>query len=171
MTKENTCVAIFKTHETAEQAVKDLQKAGFDMKKLSIVGKGYHTEEEPLGYYTVGDRVKFWGEQGAFWGGLWGLLLGAGFFWIPAFGPLVVAGPITSALIGALEGAVLTGGMTALGAAIYSLGIPRDSVIKYETAVKTDQFLLVVHGTQEEVEHARDILKNSSDDVAVHLTA
>lgn len=169
MKNENSCVAIYNTHEEAEQAVKDLQKAGFDMKKLSIVGKGYHTEEEPLGYYDVGDRVMFWGKQGAFWGGLWGLLMGAGFFWIPAFGPLVVAGPISSAIIGALEGAALTGGMTALGAAIYSIGIPRESVIKYETAVKADQFLLIVHGTQEEVKRARDILKTGSGDVTVHL--
>ena len=171
MKKENSCIAILKTHTEAEQAVKDLQKAGFDMKKLSIVGKGYHTEEEPLGYYNVGDRVKFWGKQGAFWGGLWGVLLGAGFFWIPVFGPLMVAGPITMALIGALEGAVVTGGMTALGAAIYSIGIPRDSIVKYETAVKTDQFLLIVHGAQEEVERARDLLKTASGDVTVHLTA
>ena len=169
MKNTNSCVAIYNTHDEAEQAIKGLQKAGVNMKKLSIVGKGYHTEEEPLGYYDVGDRVKFWGKQGAFWGGLWGLLLGAGFFWIPAFGPLVVAGPLASALIGALEGAALTGGMTALGAAIYSIGIPRESVIKYETAVKADQFLLIVHGTQDEVEHARDILKTDGRDVAVHL--
>ena len=171
MKNKNSCVAIYNTHDEAEQAVKDLQKAGFDMKRLSIVGKGYHTEEEPLGYYDVGDRVMFWGKQGAFWGGLWGLLLGAGFFWIPAFGPLVVAGPISAALIGALEGAATVGGMSALGAAIYSIGIPRDSVIKYESAVKADQFLLIVHGTQEEVKHARDLLKAGSHDVAVHLSA
>ncbi len=171
MKKENSCIAIFNTHVEAEQAVKDLQKADFDMKKLSIVGKGYHTEEEPLGYYTVGDRVMFWGKQGAFWGGLWGLLLGAGFFWIPAFGPLVVAGPISVALIGALEGAVLTGGMTALGAAIYSIGVPRESVIKYEMAIKSDKFLLIVHGTQAEVERARDILKTGSDDITTHIAS
>ncbi len=171
MTNQNSCVAIFNTHDEAEQAVKDLQKADFDMKKLSIVGKGYHTEEEPLGFYDVGDRVKFWGTQGAFWGGLWGLLLGAGFFWIPAFGPLVVAGPISTALIGALEGAALTGGMSALAAAIYSIGIPRESVIKYETAVKADQFLLIVHGTKDEVERARDILKSTSDDVTTHVAS
>ena len=78
---------------------------------------------------------------------------------------------IASAFIGALEGAAITGGMTALGAAIYSIGIPRESVIKYETAVKADQFLLIVHGTQEEVKHARDILKTSCSDVTVHLAA
>ncbi len=172
MTDKNSCVAIFKSHEEAEQAIKDMQKAGFDMKKLSIIGKGYHTEEDPLGYFTVGDRVKFWGKQGAFWGGLWGLLIGAGFFWVPAFGPLMVAGPISSALIGALEGAAIVGGFSALGAALYSIGIPRQSVIKYETAMKADSFLLIAHGTQDEVKHAREILEASQNaDVSVHLGA
>ena len=40
-----------------------------DMKQLSIVGKGYHSEEDVIGYYNTGDRVMFWGKQSAFWGG------------------------------------------------------------------------------------------------------
>lgn len=79
------------------------------MKKLSIVGKDYHTEEQVVGYYHTGDRMKYWGKLGAFWGGLWGILLGAAFFWIPGIGPLVVAGPLVYAIIGGLEGAVAIG--------------------------------------------------------------
>ena len=44
------------------------------MKKLSIVARDFHTEEHALGFYTSGDRVKFWGGRGAFWGSLWGML-------------------------------------------------------------------------------------------------
>ena len=29
-----------------------------DIKKLSIVGKEYHTEEHVVGYYNAGDRMK-----------------------------------------------------------------------------------------------------------------
>ena len=43
MSKENVAVAIFNTHVEAENAVKELQKSDFDMKKLSIVGRDYHT--------------------------------------------------------------------------------------------------------------------------------
>ena len=46
------------------------------MKKLSILGKDYHTEEHVVGYYKAGDRMKAWGKMGAFWGGMWGLLFG-----------------------------------------------------------------------------------------------
>ena len=148
-------IATYPSHEAAEAAVKQLTQDGIDMQHLSIVGKGYHTEDDVVGYYTTGDRVKSWGGAGAFWGGLWGLLVGAAFFIIPGIGPVVIAGPLISALVGALEGAVVVGGLSALGAALVSIGIPKDSVLKYETALKADKYLLVYHGSREDVEGVR----------------
>ena len=145
-------IATYPSHEAAEAAVKQLTQDGIDMQHLSIVGKGYHTEDDVVGYYTTGDRMKSWGGAGAFWGGLWGLLVGAAFFIIPGIGPVVIAGPLISALVGALEGAVVVGGLSALGAALVSIGIPKDSVLKYETALKADKYLLVYHGSREDVE-------------------
>lgn len=168
MSKENVAVAIFNTHVEAENAVKELQKSGFDMKKLSIVGKDYHTEEQVVGYYHTGDRMKYWGKLGAFWGGLWGILFGAAFFWIPGIGPLVLAGPLVSAIVGGLEGAVTVGGLTALGAGLYSIGIPKDSIITYESSVKADKFLLAVHGSADDMVKAKDILKSTGHEVSVH---
>ncbi|GBE04428.1 MAG TPA: DUF1269 domain-containing protein [Nitrospirae bacterium] len=156
--KQNSAVSIFNTHTEAEDAIRELQKSGFDMKKLSIMGKDYHSEEHVVGYYNTGDRVKYWGKLGAFWGGFWGLLFGSAFFFIPGFGPIVVGGPLVSWIIGALEGAVVIGGLSAVGAGLYSIGIPKDSILKYETSLKSNKFLLVAHGTGEEVEHARKIL-------------
>ncbi len=86
--------------------MQELQRAGFDMKKLSIVGKDYHTEEHVVGYYNAGDRMKYWGKWGAFWGGIWGLLVGAAFFAVPGIGPVLVAGPLVAWIVGALEGSV-----------------------------------------------------------------
>src|SRR5271156_4176304 len=111
MTKNNSVVAIFKSHIEAETAVKELQKSGFDMKKLSIVGRDYHSDENVVGYYNAGDRMKYWGTMGAgigaFWGSLWGLLFGSAFFWVPGLGPMLVAGPLVSMVVGALEGGLL----------------------------------------------------------------
>ena len=158
MSEKNSVVAIFQSHNQAEDAVRELQKDGFDMKKLSIVGKDYHTEEHVVGYYNTGDRMMYWGKLGAFWGGFWGLLFGSAFFWVPGVGQLLVAGPLVMWIVGALEGEVMTGGLTALGAGLYSIGIPKNSVVQYETEVKNGGLLLVAHGTPEEVERARDIL-------------
>lgn len=169
MTENNSCVAIYDTHDEAERAITMLEKAGFNMKSLSIVGRDYHSEEKVHGYYNTGDRVKFWGKTGAFWGGLWGILFGSAFLFVPGLGPLVVGGPLVHAIIGGLEGAALTGGLGALGGALYSIGIPKDSIIKYETALKADRFLLVVQGSPEEVKRAQKILDVSKDvETAVH---
>jgi len=169
MSETNSVVAIYGTHSQAEEAVKELQKSGFDMKKMSIVGKDYHTDEHVVGYYNTGDRMKYWGKMGAFWGGIWGMLFGAAFFVIPGLGPILVAGPLVAWIIGALEGAVVVGGLSALGAGLYSIGIPKDSVVTYETALKADKFLLLAHGTADEVAKARDILQTTNPlKVAVH---
>jgi hypothetical protein len=161
MSKQNSTVAIFNDHTGAEGAVKELQKAGFDIKKLSVVGKDYHSDEHVVGYYNTGDRMRYWGKLGAFWGGLWGLLFGSAVFLVPGIGPIVVGGPIVSWIVGALEGATLVGGVSAVGAALYSVGIPKDSVLKYETSLKANKFLLVVHGTVDEVERASSILQGA----------
>jgi hypothetical protein len=162
MNEANSVVAVYDTHTDAEQAVAKLSAASFDITKVSIIGKDYHTEENVVGYYTTGDRMKSWGGLGAFWGGIWGLLFGAGFFLIPGIGPVLVAGPFLAALIGALESAVIVGGLSALAAALVSAGIPKDSAVKYEAAIKADKFVLVVHGTEEELGRARAILAGTS---------
>jgi uncharacterized membrane protein len=169
MSEKNSVVAIFASHNQAEEAVRELQKDGFDMKKLSIVGKDYHTEEHVVGYYNTGDRMKYWGKLGAFWGGFWGLLFGSAFFWVPGIGPLVVAGPLVMWIVGALEEAALVAGISALGAGLYSIGIPKNSILKYETAVKNGRLLLVAHGTAGEVQRARDLLhQTGAETMAVH---
>jgi hypothetical protein len=131
------------------------------MHKLSIVGKGYHTDEQVVGYYNTGDRMKYWGKVGAFWGGFWGLLFGSALFVIPGLGPILAAGPVVAWIVAGLESAVAVGGLGVLGAGLYSIGIPKDSIVKYETALKTDQFVLIAHGTAAEVARAKDIIETT----------
>ena len=145
MSEQNAVVAIYGTHDGAEEAVKELQRAGIDMRTLSIVGKGTHTDEHAIGYYNAGDRMKYWGKTGAFWGGFRGLLFGSAFFAIPGVGPVLAAGPVVAWIVAELEGAVVVGGVSVIGAGLYSIGIPKDSVVRYELAIKTDKFLVMVH--------------------------
>jgi len=176
MSEKNSIVAIFASHNGAENAVRELQKSGFDMKKLSIVGKDYHSDEHVVGYYNTGDRMMYWGKFGAFWGGLWGMLFGSAFFFVPGIGPLLVAGPLVAWIVGALEGAVVMGGISALGAALVSIGIPENSVLQYEADLKAGKFLLVLQATSQEVERAKECLDDTratgttihAEPVAVH---
>jgi len=158
MSDTNAAIAVFDSHQAAEEAIRDLQKQGFDMHRLSIVGKDYHTEEHVVGYYNIGDRMKCWGQRGAFWGALWGTLFGSAFFVLPGLGPVLMGGPLVAAVVSAIEGAAVMGGISALGAALISVGIPENSIVEYEAELKVGKFLLIVHGTDEEVGRAKQYL-------------
>src|SRR5277367_6645822 len=164
-TEENSVVAVFGEHPGAENAIRALKREGFDIKRFSIVGRDFESEDNVVGFYTTGDRIRYWGKTGAFWGGLWGLLVGAAFLIIPGVGPVLVAGPVASWIIGALEGAIFVGGVSVLGAGLVSVGIPRDSVLRYESSVKAGKFLLILHGTAAEAERVRSILDASEAEV------
>jgi hypothetical protein len=159
MAELNSVIAVFDDHQAAEVAVKKLADAGIDIKNLSVVGKGFHTDEHVIGFYNAGDRVKFWGKRGTFWGGLWGWLFGGIFMFIPVVGHVVMVGYFAAAVLAAIEGAVIVGGASALAAALYSIGIPKDSVIAYESAVKADGFLVMAHGSAAEVDRAKRTLE------------
>lgn len=159
--RNKAIIASYDTHEEAEKAVHEIQKAGFDMQRLSIVGKDYQMEEDVVGYYTTGDRMKAWGKSGAFWGGIWGFLFGSAFFFIPGFGPLLVAGPLVGWIVGALEGAAILGGLSVIGAGLVSIGIPKDSIIEYETQIKAGKFLVIAHGVPNELAKIEQTLRDT----------
>ncbi|MHB8493694.1 MAG: general stress protein [Casimicrobiaceae bacterium] len=159
--RTDIAVAVYDLHTRAEAAVKALQRAGFDMKKISIIGRDYHTEQHVIGFLNAGDRAKVFGKFGAFWGGLMGVLFGSALMFVPVVGHVIILGPLAAAVFGGLEGAVLVGGISALAGALMAVGIPKDSVLRYETALKADKFMLVVHGDAQEIKHAHELLESS----------
>jgi hypothetical protein len=171
MLNRNSVIALFDQHTQAEDAIKQLQEQGFDLKSLSIVGKGFETEEDVVGYYTTCDRMTYWGKNGAFWGGIWGLLFGSAFFLIPGIGPLVMAGPIVGWIVGAMEGAVVVGGLSAIGAGLYSIGVPKNSILRYETSLRTGKYLLMFHGTPDEVTRVKSMLSTlGASEAELHMS-
>jgi len=169
----SNCVAVFDRHEDAEAAIRKLQSSGFDMKRLSIVGKDYLTEEHPVGFYNAGDQVKYWGKKGAFWGSLFGILFAPAFFWIPGVGAILTGGLIGSAIMGTLEGAAVGAAVGsasgALSAGLVSLGIPKNSVVQYEASVKANKYLLIANGSLADAERARAILAEAGvKEIQVH---
>jgi hypothetical protein len=87
---------------------------------------------------------------------------------MPGLGPLLVAGPLVSWIISALEGAIVVGGLSAMGAGLYSLGIPKDSILQYEKAIKTGKFVLIVHGSVNDTIHAKEILNHTKPEILDH---
>ncbi len=170
MQQNDSLLCVSDTHAEAESAIRSLSSSGFDMTTLSIVGKGYHSEEHPLGFYTAMDRMKAWGGVGAFWGGIWGLLLAPAVFVLPGLGLVAIGGPVVAALFAALEGAVLIGGASAIGAALTMIGVPHDLVIKYETALKAEKYVLIMHGHADAVAKARALLRKEANPRSTVIT-
>ncbi len=169
MSEENVVVAVFENHAKAEEAVRDIGRSGFPVQQLTIIGKGYHSDEKVIGFYNIGDRIMLWGKNGAFWGGLWGLFLGGVFMTVPLVGPVVVLGHLAAMLLGAAEGALVVSGVSALAGALASVGIPKDSVVRYEEAIKADRFLVLAHGAPDEISRVQAHLKSAApSDLQVH---
>ncbi len=162
MPTTDKAVAVFDEHIAAEKAITKLTRAGFDMKTLSIVGKGFHTEEKVTGFHNTGDRIRFWGMRGAFWGGFRGLFFGGVFITLAVTGPVIVVGYLTATLIAMIEGAVIVGSLIAIGGSLASIGVPEDRVIKYEAVIRADGFLVMAHGTAEEIARAKGIMPTAN---------
>ena len=151
-------VAVYADHAAAEKAVRQLHEAGLAMRDLSIIGRDFQMSEEPVGFISSGDYAKAGAETGAWFGGLFGLLVGAAFLILPGVGPVVVAGPLAAALLAGLEGAIAGTALGTLAGALVGWGIPKDRAIKYETQIKGGKFLVVVRGVPEVLTRARSLL-------------
>jgi hypothetical protein len=93
------------------------------------------------------------------------------FFWVPSVGSPLVAGPLAASILGAIEGAVAVGGLSALAAGLYSLGIPRDSVLAFEGASQAGKYGLIAHGTPEQVALAKRIIEATEATEVTHHPA
>lgn len=166
---DHLVVGLFATHDAADGAIRQLAAAGVPLRAISIVGRNPHTEEHAVGYFNAGERARFYGKYGAFWGGLAGLLLGSGFFFVPFIGSLTALGPLASVLVGGIEGAALGGGASALFGALTAIGVPKDSVLRYQSAIKTDQFMVTVHCASTQAAQLRQRLEQAGGtDVQSH---
>jgi hypothetical protein len=169
MTDKNICIAVARDHEQAFEVVRSLQTGGFAAESMSVIGKDHADDKHIHGYVTTGEAMSFWGKQGAIWGGLFGLLAGAGFLFVPGIGPLIVGGPLLSMMVGAVEGGAVLGGIEAIFAGLLHLGLSKDHLAHYEKQLKRGSCLVVLHGTIEEVVRAKDLLADKTlEHVDVH---
>jgi uncharacterized membrane protein len=168
--KKEIVIAVCNTYEKAEQLVTTLQQSGFNMKKLSIIGKSTHQETEVMGNFTTDNEMKGWKKNGAFWGGLWGMVYGSGFFLIPDIGSVIMAGPFVASFVSSIEEGNIDEGLSALGVAFYKLGIPKNSILKYESDLNSDKFLILTHGILKDIEEVKNNIINvlPSIEVSVH---
>ena len=154
-------VAVYGTEIDLTAAVKHLEHEGFDMSHISVLGKGISEERHVVGFETPGKHTARWAK----WGGLWGWIFGA-FIVVPGIGHIAIGGYLLYLLAAAGLGAA--GG--ALGGALSAVGIPKDGIPQYEADLKADRFLVIAHGTPDEVETARRLLAATNSERIDHHT-
>ena len=155
-------MATYESLIAAEAAVVALEQEGLDMRRLSIIGKDFDSEQHALAFYSSGGRMRFWGSQGTFWRSLGDMLVNSAIFIIPGLGPLVVMGPLVGWLVQALERVESGTGKHALSAALSSVGIPKDNVAKYDCDVRAGQFLVIAHCNSDMIEQARLVFSTTN---------
>lgn len=165
MNNQQATVAVYTGHDLIKEAIIKLLKAGYNMKSLSIIGRDYRSSKNVAGCYNTGDQMRFWGGLSTFWDGQWDLLSGSGLFVFPGFGPLLFAGPFVTSLLAILNKADVLGESDVLGEALAGLGIPDESVTDYQTEIKRGNFVLIAHGTHEEVAGAKRILATQTETI------
>lgn len=166
---EQSVIGVYHTMPEAEEAVRTLDRGGFPIRQVSIVAQDLESEKEVHGYITTGDVVKSGAGTGAWVGGLFGLLIGAAFIWVPGFGSLVIAGPLAAALMGGIEGALAGAAGGGVLGALVGWGVSKEHILKYEETLKGGKYLVIAHGSAEDVAKARNILQGTAaSEVNVH---
>ena len=150
-----TVISVYDTHHDAVEAVRELQSAGYDPKRLSIVGKTTDMEEVPevktsKSMAVAGAEVGI----GAVAGSVLGVLTGIGIFAIPGLGFLYGAGALVGAIAG-FDFGIIGGG---LASALTVAGISAADTEQYEESLKNGKVLLVVQGSNDDLAKAKSIL-------------
>ena len=160
MVQKNAAVAIYAKPSQTQKVVTELVRSGFDLKRLSVMGKAYQEQKEMVAYYIQGERIMCWGQMSGFWNKLSAMIRGGALFSIPGTGPLLVIGPISLWIVVALENSAIFGGLSALGATLYSLGLTKESIHDYEEALRKGNYLVIVHGPAQAVMEAKRVFKS-----------
>jgi uncharacterized membrane protein len=150
-------ISVYGNMPQAEDAVRALDKGGFPIEHISVVAQDLQSEKEVHGYITAGDVAKGGASTGAWVGGLFGLL---------------VAGPLAAMLLGGIEGALAGAAGGGLLGALVGWGVSEKHILKYEEHLKGGKYLVIAHGTNDQVMRAREILNQTDvEEVNVHAAA
>ncbi|NJR64989.1 MAG: DUF1269 domain-containing protein [Leptolyngbyaceae cyanobacterium CRU_2_3] len=167
-------VGTFTTHQAAEAALRELRDSGFQMDRVSVVGRDLDRHSEVAGadasdrlsdasqraaHNTEADEgVKTGAVAGGTLGGLTGLLVGLGALAIPGIGPIMLGGAAATALATAVSGGVIGAAAGGLIGGLVGLGIPEDRARAYSDRVSRGEYLVMLDGSDEEIRRAELIL-------------
>jgi hypothetical protein len=166
MTHIRRAVGTFSNRADVERALTQLRDAGFDMNDVSVITRNDDNEPGEIAGADVKDTVGNRAAEGtatgattgAALGGLTGLLVGIGALAIPGIGPVMTAGAVGTAIATTLSGGAIGAAAGGLVGGLIGLGIPKERAEAYDNVVRQGGYLVMVDGSQEEIDQAQRIL-------------
>ena len=158
--KRKAVFGIYTSREQAENGVDTLLSAGFANSDISVLlpDKGSTREFAHDKETKAPEGTATGATAGGVIGGTLGILAGIGALAIPGLGPFIAAGPIMAGLAGLGAGGAIGGVVGAL----IGMGMPEYEAKRYEGRLRSGNILLSVHcDTSDEIDRAKDVLKNS----------
>jgi hypothetical protein len=146
-------VALFSDTLQLQAGLRSLREAGFDTQKLSVIGKNQHHEANVTGWVDSGNGTRYWGRFGLLAGSLFRPHGGSALLMFPGVGQVAIFGPLVNALGGALAAPEV-----ALGSTLSALGLPSESVVHYDRAIRQGRLAVLAHLAASEAGTARRLL-------------
>ncbi|MBF2014067.1 MAG: DUF2382 domain-containing protein [Rivularia sp. T60_A2020_040] len=154
---------LFYSREEAEAAVRGLKDAGFHEDRISVIARDADKLDGVETRQDVGNKADEGAAAGALTGGalggITGLLVGLGTLAIPGIGPIMFAGAEATAIATTLAGGAIGAATGGLVGALIGLGIPEEKAKIYNDRVSGGSFLVMVTGTEAEVQRAESIMR------------
>lgn len=148
-TRNSTIVGVFTNRSQAEDAITELQRAGFRDSQIGLVARtegGDVVRTDASGETMAEEGAVAGAVAGVGIGGLVGLGVLSGV--IPVIGPAIMAGTLGTILTNAIGGAAIAGVVGAL----VGFGVPEDDARYYESEVKGGRFLVTVEAGERSAE-------------------
>jgi hypothetical protein len=165
ITVNNATLTVYNSQVDAEAAVRQLARSGYDLGKVSMVGRDADSDARVGGYLNEDGRGISSASVGVAWGGIRGMLVGSGFLLVPGVGSLLVAGPLLTWVVRSLGAVVGPDKLGALAVALNEIGIPKDSILRCEAALKSGKVLLIVEGSAMAMILAREVFRRTPVEV------
>jgi hypothetical protein len=167
MSENNSLLAVYNAHSDAATGISELQKAGFEITRVSIAGKLKDSENEGFGSLRRSEQTERSQRMGTAYPTM--ILAESTSVDVAGIGPTLLAGPLAAIIVATRESADVLE-MRVLSAGLYNLGIPPCTVRRHESSLRAEKVLLLAGGTAAELMRAKNILHNSRpEEVSLHF--
>jgi hypothetical protein len=162
MKAQSTCVAVLDSQNSAFKAFQALRREGLKLSNLSIIAPSKTKNIPSRGRGDVYTRGEYLGAKKVDCEKLWRSLPDSVYLEVPTIGTVAVAGPLIEPIVSALDGFLAVTGLGFVGVGMYSLGVPRDSILEYERELTLGKCVVIAMGDQHLTSLARLAIRVAS---------